>query len=346
MKTVVLVVIAVVIMMTLELNNSFAQNLTTETALRNENGGSGISFHRTKFTYKDLTVKYDDKRDLSGKNTLANVGGINLANVISKNNFTLGAGVIVIGNLNKQDEIWVYTDLKKDWKKTSLSLGLGHGFSYANGYRDYVLSRFSHPLFTVEGGFVSKKGYKNTSELLQDKYLWGAIHPEYFFAAAGVELSRNWFLISTKKIKNFGNLTLYNNERGTNNFWFRSQTGILDVSQGFFSQENCLVATSFLMIPPFFPLHFSPITTKGKISFKIDGARTGDLERWEMIAGYQINSGLHLAAGYQRETSGSKGLVFELYKEIKISTFKVLIETKYETMYSRLSGYITTSYNF
>jgi hypothetical protein len=321
--------------------------ISTETTFQNDDVVSGVQIHRTQFNSDFLTIKYDYKVDLSNPaNQVNDVLGI-FVPAVKRNNLSLDVGVIKLGDWNRGDELFGDVTLKNKFKDFSTTLEIGHSISKATAMRDYFIGRISHKIFTIEGGFLSDYGYSNISELMKKQYYWFAFHPEHAFVAVGNEIQRTWAILGSRDFKNVGTLSCGDYDRKTGDFWFRSQTGFGNVDQSFFSLENELFSTSYLVLPPFFYTHFGPIMTKGNYGFKIDGKKTGNLEKYEFEVSRKLGSVGQLGLGWEREVPNTNGLIIEYFNKVIIErVVKITLELKYETIYSRLSGFITTSYQF
>jgi len=326
--------------------NSFAQILKTETAFQHDDAISGISVNRFQID-GPVNLKYDFKKDLTNQKKVDDVLGIFVPNIIESNGFSFTPGLIKLGDWEKNDEVIVDLQIANTFKEFSISAEYGIGFRNNSAPRNFGVVRLSHPMITIEGAFMSKYGYKNIAELTEKKFYWIAVHPEKFFIAIGNEVSRNWFLVGTKNYNNFGNMTFGNIDRNNNNFWVRSQFGFGDINKNFFSQENYIVASSYLMAPPFFYIHFSPISTKGTYGFKVDVQRVGEYEKWEALFARQFGQVGQIALGWQKNNLEKSGPIIEYYNSLNINNFfQFSLELKYEEIYNRLSGYICCNYLF
>lgn len=343
MKTNILILVIIV---SLGLNSLAQTRLSSETTLTYDQLQGGIPLNRFEIQNSIFDFKYDYKVDLVNQLPINDAFGLFFPKIISRETLVLGGALIKLGDWNQQDQLIIDLNLTKKTKHFTLYWEMGRAFGVKNQPWDFVLGRVSHRLFTVEGGILSPDQLFAPSE--KNLYGWVSYHPEHFFFAAGNEINRNWFFFGTKKYKDFGNFTFVNYNRDNGNFWFRSQFGFEDVNQKFYCQENYLIAASYLVVPPFFYKHFSPMSTKGLYSLKLDGKKVGKLETYEASVGRQFGKYGQIAIGLNNENFKPErsGLVVEYYKEFSLKNFRATAELRYEQLASRFYGYITLSYKF
>jgi hypothetical protein len=323
--------------------------ISSETTLQYDTLQGGIPTNRLEIKNPAIGIKYDHKVDRINNKKINDVFGIFFPNIINQKTFNLSGGLIKLGDWDKKDQLIFDVSAQKKLRSLTIDLEIGRTIGVETKPWDFVLGRITHRFFTVEGGILSPDYLFAPS--YKKNYSWIAYHPKNFFLAVGNEVSRNWFMAGTKQYKNFGNFTFANYDRDNGNFWFRSQFGFQNVNQKFFSQENYIVAASYLIVPPFFYKHFSPMSTKGKYALKFDGKKTGAFEAYEVSAGRQFGNYGQMAAGLNKtlnklegENNKKIGLVLEYYREFSLEKFKASAEFRYEQLSSRLSGYIVLSY--
>ncbi|MFA5131560.1 MAG: hypothetical protein WC467_04025 [Patescibacteria group bacterium] len=324
---------------------SWAQTkVSTETTLCHDEFQTGVPLNRLEISNPSFSFKYDYKVDLINNTRVNDVLGIFLPKLIDQKTFSFGAGLIKLGDGDRSDNILVDLSAQKKFKAITIDLEIGRAFSIESNPWDYILSRASHKLFTFEGGILSSAplfaGSKNKL------YGWIAFHPEHLFVAVGNEISRDWAVFGTKGFKNFGSLSVADYDRKNGNFWFRSQFGFMDVNQKFYNQENYIISTSYLIVPPFFYKHFSPISTKGKYTLKFDGRRTNGFDVYEVSTGRQFGKYGQVAVGCTNENFNKcrTGLLLEYYKEFTLKNFKASTELRYEQLSKKFYGFIVLSY--
>ena len=350
MKTILSSILVILFCFTLA--STFSQTIVkTETTLTSDTGFNAVEIQRIKVKKDNFSLTYDLKFSKSGK-PVSDIFGLTLAQVIKSKSFSLDLTGLKVGDQFNSSEYFadIFTETKVGAFTVWLEAGLGFGPKQSP--RGYFIHRVSHDLFTFEAGMVSKNGPTNFEEIAQDKYIWGAFHPEDFYIAVGRELKRNWFFFGTKGLKDFGNFTFVNYNSYTKEYHIKSQTGIKNANQSYFSEENYIVGTSYLVVPPFFYLHFSPISTKGEYSFKLDAKQSGQTEKIELIAGKQFASIGQFALGVlgegNAEVAGdlSFGAVIEYFNSIVLNNLSASIELRYETKSQRGSGFLTLGYSF
>lgn len=341
----ILIVIAVTFLFVAQINAQI--KLLGETTSRFDQNDNTILTQRIELTMsKHVFMKYDFNNNLHGK-TIADVGMISFTNAVSTESFLFEPSIITLGDLGKR-EMETFIDLYSKFihKSFSFSVDFGIGYSSLTSPRYFVLHRFSSEYLTVEGGFVSKHGPKTFSDMADSKYAWAAVHFKQLFLALGNEVKTSWFFAGTKEMKHFGNFSFASFNRTNDDFWFRSQSGFIDVNQKFFCQDNYIVGVSYLTIPPFFYKHFSPISTKGLWSFKVDMKRSGNVEKKEVVIGRQFGQYGQLALGFQNALSQGNGAIIEYFNSVSVKQFNASVELKYETLAKRVGAFVVMSYQF
>ncbi len=320
--------------------------LRTETTSQFDQTVDGVSIQRLQFDNPKVSIKGDHKTDLSGKNVIDDVLGVFWKNTFESKTSSFDIGIIKKGDWLKNDEYFLDLTYTQNWKNTSLMVDIGRGFKADDMPRDYIISRFTHLRFLIEAGLLSKHGYSNFDEFAYEKYYWGAVYPDNVFVSLGRQVNTTWASFGTRDMLNFGNFTFFSYDDVNGNYWGRTQFGFEEVNQNFFNTKNFIVGMSYLNLPSFFYKRFGPICTKGTYGFKIDAIRTASLEKYEVIASRKIGVFGYVAAGWEREVPNRDGVILEYYKEIMFNTFKASLELKYESIYSRVSGFLVTSYQF
>ncbi|MFA5024428.1 MAG: hypothetical protein WC523_05750 [Patescibacteria group bacterium] len=343
MKTNV-IIIGVIFLLGLTINLRAQIRFSTETTLCYDKSQGGIPLNRLEIQHPQFNIKYDYKVDLINNAPVNDVFGIFFPKIINKKNFKLGGALIKLGDWNQNDQIIFDITAEKKFKHLLISWEVGRVIGVKTQPWDFIISRISHRLFTVEGAIFSPDWFLAPSS--KKLYGWVAYHPRHFFLAVGNEISRNWFIVGTKNYQRFGNFTFMNYDRDNGNFWFRSQFGFKNVNQKFFSQENYLIAASYLIVPPFFYRHFSPMSTKGLYALKLDGKRVGKLETYEVSIGRQFGRYGQICLGINNENflPNRIGWIVEYYKEFCLKNFQAITELRYEQLTGRFYGYITLVY--
>ncbi|MFA5184719.1 MAG: hypothetical protein WC456_04325 [Patescibacteria group bacterium] len=334
-------VITIVLLLLVSLTNqSLAQKIHTETNLQYDKKTTGLQIQRLQFDSPDINVRYDYK--LKGV-----IDAMELyVPIMNSDDLFLQIGLIKLGDWTQEDESFIDLVAEKKLGNLSYKLNIGYGLIADKGSRDYVLARITHDLLTVEACALSDYGYNDLASFTKDQYYWVAIHPENIFIAAGNEISRTWIIAGTKNLENFGNLSFLSSDRTNKNFWLKSQFGFGKINQNFYSLDSYRSIASYLIVPPFFYKHFSPISTKGEYALKIEGKRTGDVERWEITGAKKIGNLGRVAIGAQREGRNRSGLNLEYYKDFNILGFIVSSEIRYESICDKFTGFISIDYVF
>jgi hypothetical protein len=181
-------------------------------------------------------------------------------------------------------------------------------------------------------------------------YTWLAYHPEHLFVSLGLQYNQRrqyWGMFGTKNFEKFGNFTFLNYQPESGNFWFRSQAGFGEIDQSFFSQDLYIFASSYLIVPAFFFQHFSPISSKGSYSLKLDGRRTNGVHNYELIMGKKVgNDFVRMAVGVNSEYRDNLRLApsIELYKDWKGGNGRIIVELRYDLLYKNLNAYLVVRY--
>ncbi len=333
------IVIGFIVLLAVPLQAQF--KVLTETSSRFDAVDNAITIQRAELTLsKHVFFKYDYYNNLHGE-TIDDVGMISFTNAISTKKFYFEPSILTLGDPGKKG-METFVDLygKLTTKSYSFSVELGGGYSPITAPRYYVLHRLTSEYVSAEMGLVSKHGPESFKDLADSKYAWVAFTPKHMYFAVGNEITRTWFFAGTTEFKDFGNFTFANFDRASNDYAFRAQFGYLNVNQNYFNKDNYIVGTSYLTIPPFFYKHFSPISTKGLYSFKVDMKKTGDIEKQEIIAGRQFGQYGQIALGYQNQKNLGSGLTAEYYNSVSWKGFSASVELKYEHLYKRMTGFL------
>ncbi len=320
-------------------------SITSESTVKIDSTDHGLPVQKLEASTKFGRIRYDYKAN--GKD----IFGIVVPKIVGDSITSMGGALVKMGDGNRNDQFVVDLWASHKWGKSrrfSSSLEMGRVFSPAARPWDFVLGRLSYGPITTEAGIVTSKPI---SEGISDKdaiYAWIAFHPKHAFVAVGKEIDRYWAFVGTKNLKRFGNLTFANYDIKTGNFWFRSQTGLGEINQKFFCQDLYVEATSYLVVPPFFYKHFSPLTTKGTYSIRLDGKRVGKTENYELMAGHIIGQNvLQVAIGLNSQhKDGDWKLApsLEVFKNWDLKKFQASTELRYDLLYQAFSAYLIIKY--
>jgi len=318
------------------LENSFLAN--TDTSL--------ISFQRIEVGWNKLSFKYDYKSKDD------DVFGIILSDLISGPNSSLNFMAVRSTSKQKDEKLSWYAWGNHDFDKFSVRLDLCRIYHVNGGLNDFNGGRIWNKRFTAETYIYTNHsmltGIKKTDQL----YAWLAYHPEHAFVSLGLaenekEQATYWGFAGTRNLDHFGIFSLGSYNSTTGDFWFKSQSGFGEINQDFFCQDNYIVATDYLVVPAFFHLHFSQITTKGTYTLKVEGRRTNGSYNFETMMGKKIGNDLiRVAVGANSEYFSNFKLApsFELYKSWKKNDWKATIELRYDLLYKACTGYLIFRY--
>jgi len=345
MKKLSLIVVIVAVIFSLPINNFGQVKVQSETQVQFNDDYSGVNIERIQLSSNVVNFKYDNKVNINDKK-VNDVASLFSNGLVKTKDFTFDVGYIGVLDYQQSDEHFLDIYAKKQFKNISVSLELGRGVGEKQKPRDYFISRIAHKYFTIEVGAFSKNGYNNLSGFLENKYYWGALHNDHYFVALGNEVTRTHAIASTKGFKDFGNFTFGNYDRANGDFWIRSQTGIMNVNQEFFSQENCLTSANYLILTAFHYIWFSPMSTKGSYTFRVDAKKTGGIEKKDFMFGKQLGQIGQFAVGLQNQIGNGNGVVAEYYNSVSFGKFSTLISLRYESLGNIGTAFIRGGYTF
>lgn len=297
-----------------------------------------VRTQRVEISYGNLLSKFDYYQ--TGKSVL----GLSKKDFVELNNFRASAMAIRmddgLGNVSFVADLIANIDLQN----ISTTLEFGRIFRIDTVNSDFIGGRLSHNLFTFEAYFVADNTLFDERTENDAVYAWLAYHPEKFFSAIGWRDKELWAMFGTKNGNRFGNFSFFS-YHPNGDFWFRSQNGFCEINQNFFHQDLYLVAMSYLVVPPFFFKHFSPISTKGEYAFKFDARRRAEVYNYEAITSKKIGPDwFYIAAGINSEVRNNKMRIapsIEFYKKIENENMEAVIEIRYDFLYKALSSYLT-----
>jgi len=322
-------------------NQTFGQSVNLESTIRVDGSGTLLAVQRVEVKGSTLTLKYDYKANG------ADVLGIIIPKIWSNKTSSLSGMVVKIGDGNSNDKFAFDIWGKKKFGKLTTMVEIGRIVSQANKPFDFAGTRLSYGNFTTEAYVVAHHPINHRLTKEDEIYAWIAYHPTHAFAALGKQDKQYWAYLGTKGLSRFGNFTFVNYQPETKNFWFKSQTGFGEINQNFFCQENYIIAASYLTVPLFYYLHFSPIVSKGTYTLKVEGRQTAGIQNYEVMMGHQLgNSSFGLAVGINSEYS--KDIIiapsFELYKSWKNTLGQCIVELRYDQVYKVCSAFLVVRY--
>lgn len=267
------------------------------------------------------------------------VFGLSAPQIITSDKFQLGLDLIQLGDWNKYSQLIVGVTGKNQFKTWSLAWEWRHLFSKGSKLNEQLITRATGRLFTIEGMMAAN----DSLEL----YAWTAFHPDKFYVSLGWGKTKAWAVIGTKDWNNFGNLTIFDYDFQNGNFWFKSQIGLGETNQSFYSQENYDLVSSYFVLPNYFYLHFSPLSTKGRRTIKTELTRTNGQYCLELAYGNQIGKIFQASFGIISRFNGTKietAPIIEVYKDWQLAGARAVIELRYDFLAKQLIGYTTLKY--
>lgn len=339
MKNIIAIIIVFVFCSVI--NQVFSQSVNLESTIKVDESGALLSVQRVEVKNSTFTLKYDYKA--KGSDVL----GIIIPKIWSNSTSSLNGMIVKNGDGNNDQFIFDVWGNKKFGKLTTM-LEIGRIVSSTSEPRDIIGTRLSYSDFTAETYVVTKHQINQGLTKNDLYYAWIAYHPNKAFIALGKQDKQYWGYAGTKGFSRFGNFTFVNYQPETKNFWFKSQTAFGEINQNFFCQENYILATSYLTVPLFYYLHFSPIVTKGPLTIKVEGRQTAGLQNYEVMLGKQLgNNSFGFAVGVNSEYN--KNVLnlspsFELYKSWKNNLGQCIVELRYDHLYKVGGAFLAIKY--
>jgi len=342
----------IVVIISLVANQATAQSVNLESTFSADTAKTQLSCQRVEVATKNFTLKYDYK--VNGRDVL----GIIVPKIYGDSTFNLSGVFVKLGDGGLKDQYVFGTWITKRFGKVKTLLELDRITSQTDKPWDCFGARISYSSFTAEFYAMALHPLVGQGLTKTDIYYrWIAFHPQHAFAAVGLLDKDYWGFVGTRNLKNFGTFSFFNYQTKTGNYWFKSQTAFGEINQDFFSLDNYLVATSYLVVPVFYYKHFSPICAKGEYSIKIEGRRTGNVSNFELMFGKSVaNDFIRIAVGTNSEvkknsipdanakTSVRIAPSFEAYKVWKFNGFKQTLELRYDVLIKTFSAYIITNF--
>ena len=337
--------IAIVTMIILSSVVVFGQRVNLESTVLADTAKTSVTVQRIEVSSHGVSLKYDYKANAE------DVLGIIVPNIKLDSTSSIGIIALKLGDGGPADQFIIDGWYTKRFGNYSFLFEAAR-ITCANARPcDFAGVRISNHLFTVEAYDISSTMFSPEEWNKENHSLmaWAAFHPKHAYFSAGYSEKQYWFFAGTRDFQHFGNLTFLNVDPKTGNYWMRSQTGIGNVNQAFYSLEMYNLATSYLVVPIPFYQHFSPISTKGNTAFKIDSRRVSGVTTTEAIVSKNINHGwLGVAAGINSCFKPNQPLrvapSFELYKEFKTEKGRAVVELRYDMLAKAASAYLIFNY--
>jgi len=322
-------------------NQATCQSVNLESTIRVDKNGTLLSVQRTEIITPYFNLKYDYKSN--GNDVI----GVVIPKIWSDSTSSLSGAIVKIGDGNSNDQFALDLWGNKKFGKLTTMIEFGRLVSRTDKPWDFAGTRLAYGNFTAEAYVVAHHPINQRLTKNDVYYAWIAYHSKHTFVALGKQDKQYWGYAGTKGLSRFGNFTFINYQPETKNFWFKSQSGFGEINQKFFCQDNYILATSYLTVPLFYYLHFSPIVTKGTYTLKVEGRKTANIQNYEVMLGRQLgNSSLGFAAGINSECDKNLSLApsFELYKSWKNTFGQCIVELRYDQLYKVLSAYLVVRY--
>ena len=340
MKNIIAIIIVFIVCSVL--NQVIGQSVNLESTIKVDKTGTLLSIQKVEVKNSTFTLKYDYKANGS------DVLGIIIPKIWSNSTSSLSGMIVKNGDGTSKDQFAFDVWGNKKFGKLAVMLEAGRIVSPASKPWDFIGTRLAHGNFTAEAYIIAK--HPMNQRLTKDDlyYAWIAYHPNHAFVALGKQDRQYWGYAGTKGLSRFGNFTFVNYQPETKNFWFKSQTAFGEINQKFFCQENYILATSYLTVPLFYYLHFSPIVTKGTLTIKVEGRQTAGLQNYEVMMGKQLSNNLFgFAVGINSEYNKvdlNLSPSFELYKSWKNNIGQCIVELRYDQLHKICSAFLVIKY--
>ncbi|MFH1589667.1 MAG: hypothetical protein ABIB43_03825 [archaeon] len=196
------------------------------------------------------------------------------------------------------------------------------------------------PCYMIMGGFYGNKIsgeafiLKNAEVLDRnnvDVLAWAGVHDNNKYLSAGYGFDKIWSVAGITGHEDFGNVTFGFYDVKTNDWKVKSQTGIKNASKGFFSTENLDFSSGELVIPKTFKQHFSPLTTKGNYTVRLEA--NGNKENYSANIAVGTNLlPIEIAVGMIYNSQEGNGALVELNKNLDVGSAVLKLEGKYDTV--------------
>lgn len=322
--------------------------LSTETQIIDNKVGLGLPLQRTTIESKPLTLKYDKTSAMGNNADPADVGAIFIDDIALGNNTTGGAYIMNCGNFDGKDEIFPGIWVKKKFNDIIATLEAGKGVRSTGSPREYAIFYFRSPTISGDAAYFAQGSTFGKNDIW--KYGWLTYHDKYIYAGAGRNVKKNLGFLGLKGFDDFGTFTYAMRDEVTGNVNIRSQTAAGNVNKFFFNNGLFDIAANYLTLPAFFTKHFSPLSTKGNVSLKLEYKRVpsaGTEEKEILVGTNQLPIQISLGINSEKKNNHSvSGFVTELYKEFSIAGIKGDVEIRYNSRAKDLQAYVKAGYEF
>lgn len=298
-------------------------NVSTETKILSGNDNV-LNFQRTEIKNDNLVIKHD--YNLNNDDVL-----------MVQANLPRDIGVAGYNQGDWQNNNMFYLEGWKTLKLggTDLMLLGGGGAGKDKETQAYALGKFSKEnLFGVFAYFNNVSDFSNL-----DESTYGFLGYDFgkAYVGAGKASTELMGFLGLKDNPDLGGFVFGKYDRKTDGWMFVSQAAAQETDESFFSKGMFDFIGQYFAIPSFFPVNFTPQTTKGTYSVKVQGAGVPGRSELEGKVGWNnnilpVSAGVNALStknpGEQRRTE--YGPVIEVYKPIQLGNNRTLqVEAKY-----------------
>lgn len=195
------------------------------------------------------------------------------------------------------------------------------GFAMTGFYSDRLYKNLG-----VSGELAAlwQKGNETDKDLEGNVLGWVAGHNDHVYGALAKGASIRQAYLGLYGNKDFGLHARAEEDKESGEWYVKLKGSVEGANQGFFSLDNFDVATSYLSLGRWFPIHFSPFMNVGNLTYKgeVVSDKDGNVQYTAEI-GKQLNSLVQVGAGVDVLASKEKGtkkagLVYEAAVKIPL----------------------------
>ena len=323
----------------------------TETSFRSTDQVTGTPLQRLVVNNDTWTFKYDRNAQMDAANKPNDIALLYLGKIATVKDINLGASAIIYGNHDGKDETFIDAYLTKHIGKASITLDIEKSFRPTGPSREYVALIAKHPRVNIAAGVWAQASFlkKQHDPLLAYGYV--SVKNDHGYAAIGNKEHTGYAAAGIHGFENFGEFIFALNNRDLGTTWIKSQTAFGEASKGFYSNETFDVASAYFGMPAFFPIHFSPLSTKGSVALKLDYKHDNNAGTTETEAMLATNkTPIQLGLGINTLSLDGKidsDVAIELYKDFKINDkLTGAAELRYNNRTKDVASYLTIGYAF
>ncbi len=311
--------------------------------------GSGLPFHRTTIETQPITIRYDKTIGL-GKNAKdpADAGAIFFNNLYSDSTSSLNAYAINVGSFNREDEQFFGAWASKKVEETELTFEVGKSARKTGPSREWGIAKVRGENISGDLAYFAQGSTFGKEDKFS--YYMACYHDKNTYVGGGDNNGVSWTFGGIHGFEDFGTFAFGKHDPKTGEVWIKSQTAVSDVNKSFYNAGLFDFAADYLTLPAFFPIHFSPISTKGSAALKLEYKNFPSRKKAEseiMVATNQtpIQVGVGINTEYN-PTGTTSGVALELYKDFNVAGIKGDFEVKYNGRTKDLQAYLKAGYAF